>query len=101
MMNIIEELEEALNSIIDKNKGVVVIHRAMSLNPTCKLFKKFSYKFYIVKDEKKSLVFEFIDSIKVKEEDILNKWEEEDFKCFVQSFQYLLSDKFKKYLKDV
>lgn len=103
MINIIENLVDAINNIIDKKEGILIVHRAMIPNKTCKLFKKFSYKFYLnnSSDITNKLLFEFVDTLKVNEDNLYAEWLKEDFKCYTEVMKYLILSDFRKYLKNV
>lgn len=50
-MDWIYNLIEAASSLVDKDKGMLIIHRNMKVHPKFKVYKTFSYSIYLVKNK--------------------------------------------------
>lgn len=97
-MDWIYSLIEAASSLIDKNKGMLIIHRNMKVHPKFKVYKTFAYSIYLVKNKEKELLLEW-ETTKNTTDDIIEVWRDADKEFLPKLINWLSSESFIKLKK--
>lgn len=94
-MDWIYDIIESASKLVDKDKGILVLHRSM-IPGAIKAYKKFGYNLYLTKAKNKTLLLSEEYIVNCKLDDIEKQWIKQD-KVFLDEFiKYITSDKFKE-----
>lgn len=76
----LHDVIEAANKHIDKSKGFLVLHKAVKLHPTFKVYKTYCYGLYLVNsvDPQGKCVLRHDVTKNSPSEDMNKDWEEQD-----------------------
>lgn len=99
-MDWIYNLIEAASSLVDKDKGMLIIHRNMKVHPKFKVYKTFSYSIYLVKNKQKELLLEW-ETTKNVSESIMEVWKDSDIEFLPKLIDWLSSESFIKLKNEV
>lgn len=82
-------------------EGTLVLHRSMKLHPKFKIYKKFCYNLYIVKNAEKSLIFSFEETKNTTSDEIENTWRNCDKLYLRELIKWIAGDEYKSIINGV
>lgn len=87
------DIINAVNGILDKPNEILVLHRSMKANKVVKVYKKFSYKLFLVKDkDNKELVLSYENEVNCPLDKIDKIWKSEDSKFLEVLIDWISKD---------
>ena len=94
-MDWIYDIIESASKLVDKEKGILVLHRSM-IPGVIKAYKLFRYNLYLTKAKNKTLLLSDEYIVNCRLDDVDKQWVKQD-KVFLDEFmKYIVSDKFKE-----
>lgn len=94
------DIIEAINANLKPGIGTLILHRKFTVHPVFKIYKKFNYSLYLLKDNEKNLIDEVEFTENVQAEDINEVWSRCD-KTYLIKLIDLISDKQFKEIQNV
>lgn len=76
-------------------EGILVLHRSMKVHPKFKVYKRFCYDLYIVKNKEKSLIFSFEETKNTPAEDMVKIWDDCDKLYLRELIKWIAGDEYK------
>lgn len=99
-MDWIYDVIESASKLVDKEKGILVLHRSM-IPGAVKAYKKFRYNLYLTKAKNKTLILSEEYIVNCRLDDLEKQWVKQD-KVFLDKFmKYIVSDDFKEISNEV
>ena len=93
------DIIEAASRYIHPTNGTLVLHRSMKEHPKFKVYKKYCYYIYLVKNGKKEQLLSWECTKNSPSDSILSDWKELDKEFLLQLVPWLSSESYIK-LKD-
>lgn len=95
------DIVESLSSMVDTERGALVLHRSMKVHPKFKVYKKFCYDLYLVKNKnEKTCILSYEETRNTYADDILPVWKEVNKKYLKKLMQWVASNEYRKLMKD-
>ena len=89
----IDDIVDAANHYL--KEGTLVLHRSMKIHPKFKVYKRFRYDLYIVKNKEKSLIFSFEETKNTPAEDMIKVWDDCDKLYLRELIKWIAGDEYK------
>lgn len=81
-------------------KGMLVLHRSMKVHPKFKIYKRFCYDLYYVKDKEKTLIFTHEEIKNASADEMVRIWSDCD-KLYLREFiKWVAGEEYKSMLND-
>ena len=93
------DIIEAANKNVSSTRGTLVLHRSIQEHPTFKVYKKFCYKLYLVKADKKKSMLTWEFTKNSPSDNLMEDWIKMDKEYLVTLITWLSSN-FYKELRD-
>lgn len=96
----LEDIVETLSANVKTEKGILVLHRSMTVHPKFKVYKIFHYNLFLVKGNVKTLVLAHGETRNTPADDILKIWNECDKSYLSKLMKWVAGDEYRALIKD-
>lgn len=95
-----------INDIIEAasiylKEGTLVLHRSMKLHPKFKIYKRFCYDLYIVKNTESNLIFSFEETRNITFDEIEDTWHNCDKLYLRELIKWIAGNEYKSMINGI